>query len=191
MKHYRLLLGTCFALEAIGISILVFLGPMVVRGTGTIELAPGADSIEHLEVDTLGGGAVSGDFTTASGRPIHFMVLDDGQYQDFLAGRSYSTQFSEYAASGSFSYDRPAEESCHILVGHATETEGSEKITVSHTVRTMDWPMTFAATGMFAAGAFAGGLAMIKRAKDRKAARGPLSPYIDVVIFDEGSKRGH
>ena len=189
MKHFRLLLFTFVALEAIGVLAFVFLGPMEANGTKTIDLLPGTGSIGHLMVDTEGGGAISGDFTSDSGRQVLFMMLDEEQYDDLLAGQSYGTQFSEIAASGDFSVDRPAVEWYHIVIQHAAEPESAEQVTVTYTVKSMNWPITFGLTGFIFASGVLTAVVMIKQQKEKKAATGPLSPYLDVVIFDQDARR--
>lgn len=185
MKHFRVLLLISFAAIAVALIVMVTLSPRDVNGEETISLAPGEDSSGHLAVDMEGGGVISGSFASSSGNQVILVMLDQDQYADFLAGREYGTRFSENAASGTFTVDRPAMETCHVVVKHAIEPDSSEQVTITYTVSTMNWTITFVATGVMGAAAIGSGIAMIKQTKDRKAAKGPLSPYIDVVMFDD------
>ncbi|HEX9907807.1 MAG TPA: hypothetical protein VGB78_04995 [Thermoplasmata archaeon] len=189
MKHFGVVIAALSVLELVGVLIIAFLGPLKVEHTEAIDLAPGSTSIGHLAVDMMGGGVISGEFVSDSGRQVLFVMLDEEQYDDLVAGRQYDTHFSEIGYSVNFSVDRPAMEWCHIVVQHAVEPDSPERVTVSLTVSSMDWDITFAATGLAGGSAILMGIVMIKHQRDKKVERGPMSPYIDVVIFDEEPRK--
>ena len=189
MKHFGILFATMTVLETIGIIIFILAPPVESSGTETVALESGATSVGHLSVDMLGGGVISGEYASDSGRPVLFMALDDEQYEDMLGGRAYNPHFSEIASSGEFHVDWGAMEFCHIVVMHAEDTETTEVVQVTYTVSSTDWTFSFIGLGLFGGFGILSGILLIKHGKDKKKETGPLSPSIDVVIFDEGSEK--
>ena len=188
MKSFRLILIPSMALMAIGAVVMFLYAPLEIHYTEEITLAPGIASSGHLIVDTEGGGSITGTYATASGRPVLVMILNDGQYSDFLAGEPYGTELSETAALGTYSIDEPALERLHIVIQHAVEPEVQELVTLDHTVHSMNWEVVFLSTALAFGPAFLLGAVMIKHSRDRQAARGPISSYSDVVLFDNDRK---
>jgi hypothetical protein len=185
MRHFRLILFPLMALEAVGVLVMVLMAPLELDNTETIELPAGPDGIGHAVIDTHGGGSITGNFSTGSGRDVLVMLMDEDQYADFVAEESGDSLFSRVGASGEFSIDRPAMEWCHVVVLHADVTVSAERVTVSYTVHSMNWDIVLIATVLVFGPGFATALVIAKHSKDKKAALGPLSPYDDVVIFDE------
>lgn len=189
MKHFGILFAAMTVLETIGIIIFILAPPVESNGTETVALESGATSIGHLSVDMLGGGVISGEYASDSGRLVLFMALDDDQYEEMLADRAYNPHFSEIASSGDFSVDWGAMEFCHIVVMHAEDTENTEQVQVTYTVSSMDWTISFIGLGLFGCFGILSGVLLIKHGKDKKKETGPLSPYIDVVIFDDEPRK--
>jgi len=185
------LLGFLFValcvVEAIGIILIAFAPSVDSDGVEDLVLDPGVDSRGHFSVDMLGGGIISGDFSSQSGRSVLFMALDDGQYEDLLAGRAYDTHFSTIASSGEFSIDYAGMENCHIVVQHATDVDSPEQVTLAYHVSSSNWSMVFLGLGLFGGGGLLSGVILLIHGKDVKKRVGILNPYVDVVIFDEES----
>lgn len=189
MKHFRVVLFSSMALDAIGLIIIFLFGSWHVQDTVTIDLPPGETSVGSFAIDTHGGGAVSGNFDSASGRPLIVMMLDEHQYEDYSFNRSHGTQFSEEASAGEFSIDDAAMELCYVVVTHSQAVDQAEQLTLNYEVSSMNWTNVVISMAFIFGGSIAGAAAMFKRQKERKAVLGPLSPYSDVVMFDEVPKK--
>jgi hypothetical protein len=187
MKHFRTLIIILLAIEGVAVISTALLAPVQIPGSATISMP--ADGTGHEAVDMKGGGVLVGDFSTSSGRQVLFMILDEDQYSAYLIDATHDSWFSEISSSGSFNIDRASVERYHIVVQQALDPPSAEQISLTYTVETMKWDIAFIGIGILAVSSIGSGVMMIKQQKDKKARREPLSPYVDVVFFDEVSKR--
>ncbi len=187
MKHFRILMVILLALVGVAAIATALLAPVQIPGSATINVP--ADGTGHEIVDMEGGGVLVGDFSTSSGHQVLFMILDEDQYSAFLANSTHDSWYSEISSSASFSIDRASVERYHIVVQQALDPPSAEQISLTYTVKTMKWDIAFVGVGVLGASSIGSAIMMIKEQKDKKAKREPLSPYMDVVFFDELTRR--
>lgn len=185
MRLAGILLVLGFVLNGIGLSSVLLLEDIELKGDPELLVPEGPDSYAYAEVDMGGGGPVEGTFECLNGTAVRLTVMDEDQFSRFAEGLDTDSRLSVTGSSGEFSVDEVDMVVCYIVVEHFTGVEAAQTVRVDYVVTTTDFTaFLISITGIVGGGTMVI-LAFYSRQKAIERARAARKTAIDVVFFEE------
>ncbi len=170
---------------AMGMVLTLTTEDIELKGDTVLVVPEGADGYAYLEVDMGDGGPINGSFASTDGTSVRLSVMDEEQFDSFVAGSGDDSRTSVLGSSGDFSVEQVDMTVCYLVVRQFSDVGVEHSVEVEYTVVTTDWLPFLLSTGLWVGGGLLVWYPMYSSVKGGSGERTYVKEYTDVVFFDE------